>query len=522
MISLIVVLTERERAIRMLLTTKEQNYSKQIDPRMHDFKMHLWNVMDFMFFIQGNQDVVCKLRNLVQSKIVDYKLFQLPELTELKIINEKIIEEITCLKKHITYIFHMKTVDLCMISRQCLNNNNAMMMRINENRLTSMLVSMYNKKQNHWKKMFWTKKDLGKSEFQKSHINFLARSIVSITSNGLRVPLCVGKDFDPMDQERCLSTNGIKSGKSLSYRTIVEALNQFTFLKHVGFVTCTTKEHRLFCDEYDIKVKENSVAISRIINGMSRFTKKHLESINVCGDGSSVILDELMKVEDSKTNVPSFPNINSLCFHSTDMDFIPFHIPESLTNLTITNSIIGDVIPKNVFVDYKCLSSLNLSENGIRRMMPSHMQLHSLTNLQLNDNELWEMPCLDHLPKLSNLKLTSNGITEINIPTTPHENIRILDLEDNLIDEIPVDASIFLPNLNQFNLCNNNVSDLPSTKHTRGFRHLEILNLSDNDIHGTCTNVVPNISRIDISNNPLVDWLSEEEIKILPSCYIVS
>ena len=106
-------------------------------------------------------------------------------------------------------------------------------------------------------------------------------------------------------------------------------------------------------------------------------------------------------------------------------------------------------------------------------------QLYSLTKLDLSNKNITEIPSeISYLKKLRHIDLSNNHIKNFT-ELTKLPNLVILNLDKNLISEIPKSINI-LKNLEILNLDKNMIKDIPMEIGT--MYNLRILSLVDNPI----------------------------------------
>lgn len=171
---------------------------------------------------------------------------------------------------------------------------------------------------------------------------------------------------------------------------------------------------------------------------------------------------------------------------------------KGITNLEGLDQIKGDLssiktlrlssnalfaIPAHMFTQFKNLEKLLLNNNNISAIQPDAVDgLSKLQILDLDSNELKNIPSLDGLAQLKILQLGNNGITRIKPGAFKNfTNLHSLGLSVNDIVTIEADTFKGLSNLESLGLEGNKITQLPGNAFN-GLASLQDLNLEENPI----------------------------------------
>lgn len=151
---------------------------------------------------------------------------------------------------------------------------------------------------------------------------------------------------------------------------------------------------------------------AQLLGDMPRLRARfaHVTLVELIGEGSNLNADGLLR---------AFPNLRHLI----------------IERYTLTD------IPEPVF-SMTALRELGLPENHIRLTPRSAGQLAEMSNLRyldLSDNPLGITPDLRSLSHLKTIYLHNCGLTEVPPGAFGLEQLRVLDLSDNLIENLPSD-----------------------------------------------------------------------------------
>lgn len=143
-------------------------------------------------------------------------------------------------------------------------------------------------------------------------------------------------------------------------------------------------------------------------------------------------------------------------------------------------------------------------EEFVNKLSPNSETCHIPISLE-GPIDLRSLDVPDHRP--TELSFVDGGITELNnIPTT----VRILRIDQNALTHLPAE----LKNLNICS-CNNNKITEFNPDH---FPKLEELYIADNELSGHLGNLPPNLTKLEIKNNLLV----ELDMQNSPNCTYIS
>ncbi|GBM38001.1 Leucine-rich repeat-containing protein 40 [Araneus ventricosus] len=128
--------------------------------------------------------------------------------------------------------------------------------------------------------------------------------------------------------------------------------------------------------------------------------------------------------------------------------------------------------------DMIALKHLDLSKNKLKSLPTLMEMLHHLEQLYIQNNNIIQLPLLSNCKSLKEIHAGFNSIAVLStefLETLP--NIKLLDLRDNKISEIP-DTICSLQSLERFDVSNNALSSLPFTLGT--LPHLKFLSIDGN------------------------------------------
>ncbi len=181
-------------------------------------------------------------------------------------------------------------------------------------------------------------------------------------------------------------------------------------------------------------------------------------------------------------NLDKFKNLYILSVNKARVDYGINILPDSLTYLSITNSIISKIITN---LKNPKLRSINLSGCIYNINKVNFQQIARIKSLKLLDLSLNQLPMLpDEIQYLNNLQFLYLKNNELNkLPNLSGLiSLKVLDLSENLFRNFP-DAVCDLPVLQELNLSDNMLSVIPYT--INRLQSLKYLNLSRCNI-STC------------------------------------
>jgi Leucine-rich repeat (LRR) protein len=149
-------------------------------------------------------------------------------------------------------------------------------------------------------------------------------------------------------------------------------------------------------------------------------------------------------------------------------------------------------------------------------------QISGIINvLSAKNNSLKELTqeFFDKIIEIKKINLSFNEFKEFpNIPVNLTSSIKILDLSNNQIEEIPILISKFIK-IKELNLSTNKINSIPND--LTNLKELETLNLSNNNINSFSNNLISleqlsflNISKNKISIIPEKNWDKSKLIQL--------
>jgi Leucine-rich repeat (LRR) protein len=125
------------------------------------------------------------------------------------------------------------------------------------------------------------------------------------------------------------------------------------------------------------------------------------------------------------------------------------------------------------------LSTLTLSKNGLQDLPADLGKLHSLQTLTIHEEPISQLPeFLLRFGELQNLSVRYCRLNRLPDWLVQLQELSTLVLSDNLISEIPISIG-FLPKLRHLDLSNNKIGKLPATlRQLQQLKHLYISNNS--------------------------------------------
>ncbi|MBO4698622.1 hypothetical protein J5690_03305 [bacterium] len=304
-------------------------------------------------------------------------------------------------------------------------------------------------------------------------------------------------DFTPLSKLKKLKKLRISSESmtcldgSFSFLTSLEALKiENTQLKDVSPI-----EKLVNLVSLDLGYYNKLESLPKNIGNLQK-----LESFNFPGNN----------IKDIKP-LKSLTNLKKLFFHYNDVeDLSPIKCLVNLTHLGCENNKIKDISPVTNLVN---LTRLILIQNRIKEIPKEIVNLKKLQILQLDYNNIRNLPDLKGLDSLAELRLAYNKLNNDDFSKLNKlEIIGFLDISFNGITKVPVLKNV--KSLYELYLVGNNITDLTGFADNESFPALRQLELQYNKIE----NAEPlrkreGLSRLSIYNNCIKDVSPLEELQ---------
>jgi len=223
----------------------------------------------------------------------------------------------------------------------------------------------------------------------------------------------------------------------------------------------------------------------------------------------NTILNELDNERRNNINSDGIIDLNELNIKSNELKILSFMDNISDVKSVLLNGNRINIIDCGNILEYCNLEMINISENRIKRIemlqdiiiLSAHFKLK---NIHISYNLIEKIPdCIGLMTNLEVLNASHNQIEFVSDKISFCKGLTELQLNDNLIHQIPV---MKLKNLRTLNLKNNNISVLPDGLFDY-LPHLIDLNISDNELEmlPVSMNKLSELIKLDVSVNKLKD-----------------
>jgi len=195
---------------------------------------------------------------------------------------------------------------------------------------------------------------------------------------------------------------------------------------------------------------------------------------------------------------------------SSGLPVLPYNNLSICEELNLSHNSLS-VIPKFVYL-LPCLRLLQLSSNCLEQIPSRLIQSETLEELYCDSNQLEVFPssCSTTLTKktlwsIRVLSLSNNRLTEISEAVCAIPNLEELNLENNLVKEIPTGLLSRASNLNILRLSHNEITSLPKT--FGGLSNLEVFTIANNNLTELPQSflLLSKLTFLDLSSNPFTD-----------------
>ena len=169
------------------------------------------------------------------------------------------------------------------------------------------------------------------------------------------------------------------------------------------------------------------------------------------------------------------PNINNLSLDNNQItDISAIQNMQSLTDVSFDDNNVANIS----FLWPKSVESVSFSNNAIEDISPL-AEITALRTIAAIGGEVNLIPDLSKLLNLKLLILNSNQITEFNCDFIP-SNIKDISLPNNAISAIPGPCDMTVPKLRELQISSNGLTEINMT--LRRARKLRTIDLSSNDL----------------------------------------
>ena len=143
-------------------------------------------------------------------------------------------------------------------------------------------------------------------------------------------------------------------------------------------------------------------------------------------------------------------------------DIKPLQNLNKLQKLDLGLNQIADITPLENMLDLELLS---ISMNKIQHI-DCLQNMKKMVTLHIDRNQITDMTCLQNLPALTLLDASENQIQTL--PTLSAKDLKLLRLNDNQLTHFPMNFLQTLPALQDFELHNNPIENLPKKLYHKG------------------------------------------------------
>ncbi len=208
--------------------------------------------------------------------------------------------------------------------------------------------------------------------------------------------------------------------------------------------------------------------------------QRDLKAISQLKNIHSLTLSNIIVIDNDKENTPVFdlPNLKELIIEDSQIEITDNFIIKfpKLEKISFKNVIYHD--PSKALNNLTQIESIVMTNCQINTLTSDFSKLQKLVRLELNQNNLKEVPAITNLLKLEYIDIQENKLTAFpNVFNNP--SLKIVYLAKNKITNIPVEIGK-LKTLISMDLSGNNITELPDNFGKLG--RLSQLDISENRI----------------------------------------